>query len=56
MSAVGKDDSRKYSIYASREAIPAQEGEVEHTGAPVYFLKTGLGEFVKVQPGAPAVK
>jgi len=56
MTAIGKDDAGKYSVYISREAIPPQDGEVERRGAPVYFLKTGLGEFIKVQPAATESK
>ena len=56
MTAIGKDDSGKYTIYTSHEEIPPQVGEKERQGVAVYFLKTGLGEFVKVQPSAPEAK
>lgn len=55
MLRVGDDDSGLLRIYASREPVPPQEGEVEKKGETFYFLKTGTGEYIKVRGSTPGM-
>ena len=49
MQYVGDDDARSLRLYSNSEAIPAKNGEPEIKAGTLYFLKTAVGEYVRVQ-------
>jgi len=49
MSTVGTEDGGVVHIYASTEPVPMEKGEAEAKGKPVYYLKTGINEYIRVQ-------
>jgi hypothetical protein len=49
MSYAGVDDGGSLRIYTSSEPVPLEKGEAEVKGRPVYFLKSALNEYIRVQ-------
>jgi len=47
MIRVGMEDSKRFSVYTSTEAIKPLKGEMGNAGGEVYFLKTGPGKYLK---------
>jgi len=45
----GVDDAGALRIYTSTEPVPLEKGEEEVKGRPVYFLKSALNEYIRVQ-------
>ncbi len=54
MHPAGKDESGQFHIYlyTGSEPIDPHPGDAERPGEPVYFIKIGVNEFLKVQPAA----
>ena len=52
---VGRDEAARLTIYKSREALQPDKGAREKEAEPLYLLKTGPGEYIKVRR-SPAVK
>jgi len=49
MIRLGRDDSGRHFVYASREPVPPAEGEVEAKEESFFFLKLEPGEYLKTR-------